>query len=101
MGNLAVYTPVEPPSTCIYIIDYPRGITQKNITIDYMYEWVYDWDMPQVNVYIRDEDYLKWTAIEKKSEWMHEALSGTSMPVNPPDTKKPKDIPPEEEDWRE
>lgn len=30
--------------------------------------------MPQVTVYIREEDIEKWKAIEKKSEFIHKAL---------------------------
>lgn len=32
--------------------------------------------MPQVTVYIREEDLLKWKSIEKKSEFMHLVLTG-------------------------
>ena len=32
--------------------------------------------MPQVFVYIRNEDFAKWKAIEKKSEFIHNALEG-------------------------
>ena len=31
--------------------------------------------MPQVTVYIRQEDLEKWQQIQKKSEFLHEALS--------------------------
>ena len=31
--------------------------------------------MPQVTVYVRDEDLDKWKAIEKKSEFLHRALT--------------------------
>lgn len=30
--------------------------------------------MPQVTVYIREEDIEKWKAINKKSEFIHQAL---------------------------
>jgi len=30
--------------------------------------------MPQVTVYIRKEDFEKWKAIHKKSEFIHKAL---------------------------
>lgn len=30
--------------------------------------------MPQVTVYIRNDDLEKWKAIEKKSEWLHNHL---------------------------
>ena len=32
--------------------------------------------MPDVKVYIRSEDLELWNKIEKKSEWMHNALNG-------------------------
>jgi len=38
--------------------------------------------MPQVNVYIRDEDYPKWATIKKKSEFIHNALN-INLDLNP------------------
>lgn len=35
--------------------------------------------MPDVKVYIRTEDLDKWNAIEKKAQWLHDALSGTEI----------------------
>lgn len=37
--------------------------------------------MPQVTVYIREEDLEKWKAIEKKSEFIHNALTSTSETI--------------------
>ena len=37
--------------------------------------------MPQVTVYIRNEDLDKWKAVEKKTEFMHEALNGNIEPA--------------------
>lgn len=34
--------------------------------------------MPHQNIWIRKEDWSKWLAIESKSEWLHEKLSGVS-----------------------
>lgn len=31
--------------------------------------------MPQVTVYVREDDLDRWKAIEKKSEWLHNALN--------------------------
>lgn len=31
--------------------------------------------MPQVTVYVRNEDLAKWKALEKKSEFIHNALN--------------------------
>lgn len=31
--------------------------------------------MPQVTVYVRDEDLSKWRGIEKKAQFIHEALN--------------------------
>ncbi len=33
--------------------------------------------MPQVTIYIRNEDYDKWKAIENKPEWLHHAIAST------------------------
>ena len=33
--------------------------------------------MPQVTVYVREEDLPKWKALEKKSEFIHQALNKT------------------------
>jgi hypothetical protein len=33
--------------------------------------------MPDVKVYIRTEDLVKWNAIEKKAQWLHEKLSSS------------------------
>lgn len=33
--------------------------------------------MPQVTVYVRDEDLDKWKAIEHKSQFLHDAIHGT------------------------
>ena len=30
--------------------------------------------MPRVNIYIRQDDWDKWQAIESKPEWLHERL---------------------------
>jgi hypothetical protein len=30
--------------------------------------------MPQVTVYVREKDIAKWKALEKKSEFLHQAL---------------------------
>lgn len=38
--------------------------------------------MPQVTVYIREEDLEKWKAIEKKSEFIHNALASKPSPSN-------------------
>lgn len=32
--------------------------------------------MPQVTVYIREEDLVRWKAVQKKSEFIHNALNG-------------------------
>lgn len=31
--------------------------------------------MPTVPIYIRQEDFEKWSAIEKKAEWVHQRLA--------------------------
>lgn len=39
--------------------------------------------MPQITVYLRNEDIDKWKSIEKKSEWLHNLLNaeaGASAP---------------------
>lgn len=33
--------------------------------------------MPQVTVYVREEDIEKWRAIEHKSQFLHDAIHGT------------------------
>jgi hypothetical protein len=33
--------------------------------------------MPQVTVYVRNEDLDKWKAIDKKAEWLHECINST------------------------
>lgn len=40
--------------------------------------------MPQVTVYIREDDLDKWKALEKKSEFIHHALRGTPKEISPP-----------------
>lgn len=37
--------------------------------------------MPQVTVYVRNEDLEEWKAIEKKSQWIHEKLGGKPKKV--------------------
>lgn len=37
--------------------------------------------MPQVTVYIRKDDLDKWRALEKKSEFIHNALDSTNTPA--------------------
>jgi len=37
--------------------------------------------MPQVTVYIREDDLEAWRAIEKKSEFIHQALRGQELEV--------------------
>lgn len=44
-------------------------------------------NMPQVTVYIREEDIELWKAVEKKSEFIHSALRGQPK-VSPPLHKK-------------
>lgn len=39
--------------------------------------------MPQITVYIRDKDLDKWKAIEKKSEFMHQALQNMEIMSSP------------------
>ena len=41
--------------------------------------------MPQVTVYVREEDLDAWKAIEKKSEFIHEALNRLEMAYNAKD----------------
>lgn len=36
--------------------------------------------MPQVTVYIREEDIEKWKALEKKAEFIHKALQVVEEP---------------------
>jgi hypothetical protein len=36
--------------------------------------------MPQVTVYIREEDLELWKAVEKKSQFIHMALRGNDIP---------------------
>ena len=43
--------------------------------------------MPKVTVYIRNEDMEAWRDIEKKAEFIHEALSSYSRPDK--DTNSP------------
>lgn len=38
--------------------------------------------MPQVTVYVREEDLPKWKALEKKSEFLHHALNGNVHSVS-------------------
>lgn len=45
-------------------------------------------EMPQVTVYIREDDLPIWKAIDKKSEFIHQALVGT------PTAQNPKIVPP-------
>lgn len=33
--------------------------------------------MPRVDIWIRKDDFEKWTAIEDKPRWIHDALRGT------------------------
>lgn len=35
--------------------------------------------MPQVTVYIRNEDLPKWKALEKKAEFLHDALTNLQL----------------------
>lgn len=56
--------------------------------------------MPSVQVYIREEDYDKWKAIEKKSEFIHNALKEPDELISTDATKgtavstvKPASIP--------
>lgn len=35
--------------------------------------------MPRVNIYIRNEDYDKWKAIEGKPEWLHGQITGEEL----------------------
>jgi hypothetical protein len=47
--------------------------------------------MPDVKVYIRTEDLDTWNSIEKKSEFIHNALNNiVSVPVAPPRGAPPK-----------
>lgn len=44
--------------------------------------------MPTISIYLKNEDYEKWQAIKKKSEWLHEKLNagsedaGSVLPVS-------------------
>lgn len=52
--------------------------------------------MPQVTVYIRQEDMDAWRAVERKSEWMHERLEGgavRAVQARPKITETPDDRP--------
>lgn len=51
--------------------------------------------MPKVTVYIRNEDYALWRAIEEKSEFIHQALgspqtSNEKVTIVPADFKNSK-----------
>lgn len=35
--------------------------------------------MPTISLYIKNEDYAAWLAIENRSEWIHLALSENSV----------------------
>lgn len=48
--------------------------------------------MPQVTVYIRDEDLPKWKGLEKKSEFIHNALANM-MVVSSSDVPMTSDNP--------
>ena len=37
--------------------------------------------MPTVSVYIKNEDYVKWLAVENKSEFMHTAIENGNRTV--------------------
>jgi len=37
--------------------------------------------MPQVTVYIRDDDLKKWKTLKKKSEFIHSALNRTNKGI--------------------
>ena len=39
--------------------------------------------MPSVMIYVKQQDYDKWLAIEKKSEFIHNALNGITMDIHP------------------
>lgn len=39
--------------------------------------------MPQKTVFIRDEDLGTWNSIEKKSEFLHEALNNHEITITP------------------
>lgn len=51
--------------------------------------------MPQVTVYIRDEDLPKWKAIERKSEFVHNALwkEGSAPAIKPKWDESPSPAP--------
>jgi hypothetical protein len=36
--------------------------------------------VPKVTVYIRNDDYALWKAVEKKTEFLHNALNPVSIP---------------------
>lgn len=42
--------------------------------------------MPTISIYVKNEDYSKYLSIEKKSEWLHEALNKHTN--NPPQVKQ-------------
>lgn len=39
--------------------------------------------MPRVNIFIRDEDWIKWQAIESKPDWLHEHLEKIEVAFQP------------------
>lgn len=45
--------------------------------------------MPSVPLYIREEDYEQWKAIEKKSEFIHDALIMAKLPPEVLKTQSP------------
>lgn len=40
--------------------------------------------MPQRSVYIREEDDIKWQALENKAQWVHDHLNKKPSKVEPP-----------------
>lgn len=51
--------------------------------------------MPQVTVYIREDDLDKWKSIEKKSEFISEALNNVGSITNGPALNKQYSLKPE------
>lgn len=47
--------------------------------------------MPKVTIWIREEDYPQWKAIENKPEWLHERLK--SKTISPEVIYMPHEVP--------
>lgn len=46
--------------------------------------------MPHANIWVRRADWEKWEAIEKKSEFISNALKGTHIEIKTPSSKATK-----------